>query len=126
MIIVKQNKDIVNFSRVSEIKIVDYEAQKESLENKLGNIFVSALIANVGIDDTKLSGYGIYAYFEKDNWSVLGEYKTEERAKEVLQEIAQKFSSYLKLEGGPAILQGQIDIQPNIFNIPKVYEMPED
>jgi hypothetical protein len=126
MIIVKQNKDIVNFSRVSEIKIVDYEAQKESLENKLGDIFVSALIANVGIDDTKLSGYGIYAYFEKDNWSVLGEYKTEERAKEVLQEIAQKFSSYLKLEGGPAILQGQIDIQPNIFNIPKVYEMPED
>ena len=126
MIIVKQNKDIVNFSRVSEIKIVDYEAQKESLENKLGDIFVSALIANVGIDDTKLSGDGIYAYFEKDNWSVLGEYKTEERAKEVLQEIAQKFSSYLKLEGGPAILQGQIDIQPNIFNIPKVYEMPED
>ena len=126
MIIVQQNKDIVNFSRVSEIKIVDYEAQKESLENKLGDIFVSALIANVGIDDTKLSGYGIYAYFEKDNWSVLGEYKTEERAKEVLQEIAQKFSSYLKLEGGPAILQGQIDIQPNIFNIPKVYEMPED
>lgn len=126
MIIVKQNKDIVNFSRVSEIKIVDYEAQKESLENKLGDIFVSALIANVGIDDTKLSGYGIYAYFEKDNWSVLGEYKTEERAKEVLQEIAQKFSSYLKLEGGPAILQGPIDIQPNIFNIPKVYEMPED
>ena len=126
MIIVKQNKDIVNFSRVSEIKIVDYEAQKESLENKLGDIFVSALIANVGIDDTKLSGYGIYAYFEKDNWSVLGDYNTEERAKEVLQEIAQKFSSYLKLEGGPAILQGQIDIQPNIFNIPKVYEMPED
>ena len=126
MIIVKQNKDIVNFSRVSEIKIVDYEVQKESLENKLGDIFVSALIANVRIDDTKLSGYGIYAYFEKDNWSVLGEYKTEERAKEVLQEIAQKFSSYLKLEGGPAILQGQIDIQPNIFNIPKVYEMPED
>ena len=66
------------------------------------------------------------AYFEKDNWSVLAKYKTEERAKEVLQEIAQKYSSYLKLEGGPAILQGQMDIQPNIFNIPKVYEMPED
>ena len=48
-----------------------------------------------------------------------------ERAKEVLQEITQKYSSYLKLEGGPAILQGQMDIQPNIFNIPKVYEMPE-
>lgn len=88
MIIVKQNKeDIVNFSRVAEIKIIDYVAQKESLENKLGDIFVSALIANVGIDDTKLSGYGIYAYFEKNNFTILGEYKTMKRAKEILQEI---------------------------------------
>lgn len=54
----------------------------------------------------------------------LGEYKTEERAKEVLQEIVKKYSSYLELKGGPAIIQGQIDIQPNIFNIPKVYVMP--
>lgn len=88
MIIVKQNKeDIVNFSRVAEIKITDYVAQKEVLEDKLGDIFASILKANVGIDNTKLSGYAIYAYFEKDNWSVLGEYKTEGRAKEVLQEI---------------------------------------
>lgn len=57
---------------------------------------------------------------------LIGHYTTEERAKEVLQEIAQTYSSYLKLEGGPAILQGQIDIQPNIFNIPKVYEMPKE
>lgn len=56
---------------------------------------------------------------------LIGHYATRERAKEVLQEIAQTYSSYLKLEGGPAILQGQMDIQPNIFNIPKVYEMPE-
>ena len=55
----------------------------------------------------------------------IGKYKTEERAKEVLAEIVQKYSSYLQLNGGPAILQGQMDIQPNIFNIPKVYEMPE-
>ncbi len=57
---------------------------------------------------------------------LIGHYTTKERAKEVLQEIAQTYSSYLKLEGGPAILQGQIDIQPNIFNIPKVYEMPKE
>ena len=128
MIIVKQNKDIINFSKVTEIKIVDYEAQKKFLENNnnLGYIFASMLKANLETDNTKLSGYGIHAYFEKDNWSVLAKYKTEKRAKEVLQEIAQKYSSYLKLEGGPAILQGQMDIQPNIFNIPKVYEMPED
>lgn len=53
-------------------------------------------------------------------------YKTEERAKEVLQEIVSKYREFLKLEGGPAIIQGQMDVQPNIFNIPKVYYMPED
>ena len=55
----------------------------------------------------------------------LGEYATEERAKEVLQEIIKCYGSYLQLDGGPAIIQGQMDIQPNIFNIPKVYKMPE-
>ena len=56
----------------------------------------------------------------------LGEYKTEERAKEILQEIAEKYSSYLQLNGGPAILKGTLDIAPAIFNIPKVYEMPKE
>ena len=74
-----------------------------------------------GDDDVCIRTETVDSLFED-----LGYYKTEERAKEVLQEIAQKYSSYLKLEGGPAILQGQMDIQPNIFNIPKVYEMPED
>ena len=119
MIIVKQNKDIVNFSRVSEIKIVDYEAQKKSLKNNLGDIFVSALIANVEIDGTKLSGYGIYAYFEKDNWSVLGEYKTEKRAKEVLQEIMKK---YLDIK---CFYNSKYEVMQAIEQ-PKVFEMPKE
>lgn len=68
----------------------------------------------------------VYVFLNEYNSFKLGEYSTEERAKEVLQEIVKKYSSYLKLEGGPAILQGQMDIQPDIFNIPKVYEMPEE
>lgn len=56
----------------------------------------------------------------------LGYYKTKERAKEILKEIEKTYSSYLSLRGGPAIMQGQMDIQPNIFNIPKVYKMPEE
>lgn len=117
MIIVKQNKDIINFSKVSEIKIVDYEAQKKFLENNnnLGDIFASILKANAGIDNTKLSRYGICAYFEKDNWSVLGEYKTEERAKEVLQEIVENYRKN--------IIHGS----SSCFGSTKVvYEMPED
>lgn len=56
---------------------------------------------------------------------VLGKYESEERAKEVLKEIVEKYSSYLELKGGVALMQGGMNIQPNIFNIPKVYEMPE-
>lgn len=100
MIIISQDKDgIINFDNINEIRTT-----------KTGKILL--------FDNT---------YRSQDDCSdVLGKYKTEERAKEVLQEIAQTYSSYLKLEGGPAILQGQIDIQPNIFNIPKVYEMPKE
>lgn len=48
------------------------------------------------------------------------------RAKEVLQEIIKEYTSYLELRDGPAIMQGHMDIQPNVFNIPKVYEMPKE
>ena len=56
----------------------------------------------------------------------IAKYETEERAKELLQEIVEKYSSYLKLKGGAALMQGGMNIQPNIFNIPKVYEMPTE
>ncbi|MEE1389273.1 MAG: hypothetical protein U0M00_01700 [Clostridia bacterium] len=56
----------------------------------------------------------------------LGKYHTKERTKEVLQDIVNEYGKYLELKGGPAILQGDMDIQPNIFNIPKVYYMPEE
>lgn len=64
--------------------------------------------------------------FETQKGLIIATYESEQRAKEVLQEIARTYSRYLKLEGGPAILQGQMDIQPNIFNIPKVFEMPTE
>lgn len=70
----------------------------------------------INITDDILSNKGI----------VIGTYETEERAKEVLQEIVKKYSSYLQLNGGPALIQGQMDVQPNIFNIPKIYEMPKE
>ena len=96
----------------------------------------------VGQDRTEIFNFDTikHIWIEKDDYlsddkeiqfeicadgETLGFYTTEKRAKEVLEEIVRKYSSYLQLNGGPAILQGQIDIQPNIFNIPKVYKMPE-
>ena len=124
MIIVKQNKeDIVNFSRVAEIKIVYYEAQKEVLEDKLGDIFASILKANVGIDNTKLSGYAIYAYFEKNNFTILGKYKTMKRAKEVLQDISLRYEAIelCKREHSMSNILGY-----TFADYTPIYEMPEE
>ncbi len=108
MIIVSQDKtEIFNFEEIFRLYVDNWSNEEFATEP---NCFC--------IKAEKSSDNMICAF--------LGEYKTEERAKKVLQEIAQTYSSYLKLEGGPAILQGQIDIQPNIFNIPKAYEMPKE
>lgn len=98
MIIVSQDKKtIVNFDKVKSIWIDDNVLDKTNTE------------------------FEICADGE-----TLGFYTTEKRAKEVLEEIAGKYSSYLQLNGGPAILKGTLDIAPAIFNIPKVYEMPKE
>ena len=55
----------------------------------------------------------------------LGKYESVERCIEVLDEIQRKCGMYLKLEGGPALIRGGMEVQPAIFSIPRVYEMPE-
>lgn len=108
MIIVSQDKkEIFNFNEIFRLSVDNWSNEEFATEP---NCFC--------IKAEKSSDNMIEAF--------LGEYETEERAKEVLREIAKEYSKYLELRGGPAVLQGQIDIQPNIFNIPKVYEMPED
>ncbi len=54
------------------------------------------------------------------NYNVIARYKTEERAKEVLQEIISEYKKYATISN----VAGN-DIR-GIYNIPKVYEMPED
>lgn len=100
MIIVNQDRDkIINFDNLKQVYITQDEEETA--------YFIRCETIDCLYDD-------------------LGKYDTEERAKEVLQKIIKKYASYLQLDGGPAILQGQMDIQPNIFNIPKVYYMPKD
>lgn len=100
MIILSQKGKILNFDNIIEITTKDLTIYDEGC-------------------------YVIVAETVNNKEKELGVYNTEKRAKEVLQEIIKCYSSYLQLDGGPAIIQGQMDIQPNIFNIPKVYKMPE-
>lgn len=104
MIIISQDKKIIlNFCNIQNIRIERYTTHEKGKY-----------------------AYKIFAGNFEGYATEIGTYKTEERAKEILQEIKKCYSSYLQLNGGPAILQGQMDIQPNIFHIPKVYEMPKD
>lgn len=97
VIISQERRTIVNFENINFLNI-------EKAENNKVNILIN---------------------YADDEEGIIATYKDEQRAKEVLQKIVRQYSSYLELKGGPAIMQGQMDIQPNIFNIPKVYEMPE-
>lgn len=100
MLLVSQEDDgIINFDNILVIRLsTDLETNKKTI---------------------------IYVDCIGDEHFGVGKYDTEARAKEVLQEIVKEYSSYLELKGGVALVQGDMDIQPNIFNIPKIYEMPE-
>ncbi len=89
MIIVSQEKDeIVNFDNIINIMITDCDGD-----------FVISAVALVGVDDV---------------YRELGYYKTEEKAKEVLQEIVNKYRQWNK------------DNNNSVTVIPKVYEMPKE
>lgn len=69
----------------------------------------------------------ILAWFgdTSDGFWVIGDYETEERAKEIIREIWQKYGEYLHRPGGPAILRGTSDVDEAFWVLPKIYEMPE-
>ena len=89
MIIVNQDRDkIVNFGNLTQIYITQDEEK------------IACFIRFETVDSL---------------YDDLGEYKTEERAKEVLQEIVSKYKTTLY----------NSKTNETVVNIPKVYEMPE-
>ena len=89
MIIIDQDKNkIINFDNVNEISITE-----------TGEILV--------VNNT---------YITNDCLDVLGKYDTEERAKEVLQEIINKYKTTLY----------NSKTNETVVNVPKVYEMPTE
>lgn len=87
MIIVDQDKNkIINFDNVNEILTIE-----------TGEILV--------VNNT---------YITNDCLDVLGKYDTEERAREVLQEIINKYKTTLY----------NSKTNETVVNVPKVYEMP--
>ena len=95
MIIVSQNKDIIaNFDNIESIDTV------------------------ADLDGTGEVPYKIH-YETSSKREELGKYQTEERAKEVLQEIIDKFMEYGQIQN----LAGDIK---QVCEMPKKYEMPKE
>ena len=67
------------------------------------------------VQNIYVSGRFISLYFELNNNEVIGTYETEERAKEVLQEIIERLENWENLKAG----------QPTGICSPK-YEMPKE
>ena len=96
MIIVSQDKmEIFNFKEIFRLYVDDWSNEEFA---------------------TELNCFCIKAEKSSDNMicAFLGEYKTEERAKEVLQEIISKYKTTLY----------NSKTNETVVNVPKVYEMP--
>lgn len=121
MIIVSQDKkQIINFDRVEKIQCVNNDGQKKFMEKSNLDIFAPIIKDTTGIDFTELKDYGIYLYFSKGQSIIIGQYETEERAKEILQEIIDVAS--LKEIKNKTFNEAQL-----LINFRKIarYEMPE-
>lgn len=71
------------------------------------------------IENIYVSGTFISVNYSLNNNECIAEYKTEERAKEVLQEIIDKFMEYGQIQNSAG------DIK-QVCEIPKKYEMPKE
>lgn len=99
MIIVSQDKmEIFNFDEIFRLYVDNWSNEEFAIEP---NCFC--------IKAEKSSDNMICAF--------LGEYKTEERAKEVMQEIIDKYKEY-------ATILNRVGSISDVEILPKVYEMP--
>lgn len=100
LIINQERNELINFSNVMNISIVDCEEE--------GYLISAGFI--VGRDD---------------NYRDLGYYDTKERAKEILQEIVAEYLDYVKT-GGRFDYKALTNTTEHYYNLPKVYEMPKE
>lgn len=117
MLILSQDETkIVNFDVASSITIYENQGGYE-FDRRSGN---KIRVSN--------NSFQICAWFgnKEDYYLRIGDYATEERAKEIIREIWQKSGEYLHRKGGQAVLRGSIDIPEAFWVLPKIYEMPKE
>lgn len=128
MIIVSQDrKKIINFNNIREIMYIDNERQKELIKNMGLDIFDSVIKETMRIRVKDIEGYGIYVYFDNGDSTILGQYKTEERAKEVLKMIVSEYQSCKLFQCTNNDTQEEMAKKYQEFSItPFKFEMPKE
>ena len=71
------------------------------------------------------AGGDIMAEDRNGAMTLLGTYEKTERCAEIVMEIAEKYASYIRVEGGPSPTVNAYD-QPMMFEPPKLYQMPQE
>lgn len=89
------------------------------------SVYNMADLSNGKKNERKYRILGWYGQGENDCWG-LGDYETEQRAKDIVKAIWEKSGEYWHRKGGPAILQGSSPVDEMFWVLPKVFEMPED
>lgn len=96
MLIISQDKrSIINFDKVERLNYINNDKQKELMKESSLDIFAPLIKETTGMDFTAFTDFGIYVYFSNGQTVMIGEYKTEERVNEVLEEIINSFCEKL-------------------------------
>lgn len=119
MIILSQDKkEFINYDNVRKIRIVDNNYQKEFLKNSGLDSLSNLLSPETSTKINNLEGFGIFAYFDNSDNTMLGQYETEERANKVMEEILEIYDrSYKEIRPNYTVLLSSP--QPVIYRMPR-------
>ena len=107
--------------------INEAEKQKELIKDMGLDIFDSVIKETMRISVKDIEGYGIYVYFDNGDSTILGQYKTEERAKEVLKMIVSEYQSCKLFQCTNNATQEEMAKKYQEFSMtPFKFEMPQE
>lgn len=86
--------------------------------------YFSLSIASGKYEDVEVTC--IYCHnLSSPNGTKLAKYSSREKALKVMEMLRTEYLKYLKVDGGPMTTMN-FYVQPNVWNIPKVFQFPKD
>lgn len=115
---------------MSEVYIRSQERKSLHVLNSAGGIkYVKEpdrdfLELHIESEDDQKEKHSLYLYGVGMQYK-LGEYESEKRCIEILDEIQKTCGTYMYAEGSEGLFTGSNSFSPVVAEIPRIYEMPE-